>query len=215
MSLSGRALGCGEMSEELRKAHTAPDPLTQFRMWFDAAVDSGMLQPEAMVLATASTQARPSARTVLLKHYDERGFVFYTNYDSRKGNELAENPRATLLFPWLQLHRQVSVAGSVQRLSREESATYFHSRPHASQLGAWASERQSAAIPSRAVLERRFAEYAARWPEGVEVPLPDFWGGLRVVPEEVEFWQGRADRLHDRLRYREEGGAWIVERLSP
>ena len=204
------------MPDELREADVAADPIAQFRAWFGEVVESPVPQPEAMVLATAGSGGRPSARTVLLKQYDERGFVFYTNYGSRKGTELVHNPQATLLFPWLSLHRQVVVAGAVEWLSREESAAYFHTRPHGSQVGAWASERQSAVIGSRADLEERFSEYAARWPEGTEVPLPDFWGGMRVVPDEVEFWQGRADRLHDRLRYRREGaGAWIVERLSP
>lgn len=190
--------------------------MAQFDAWFTAATRSGLLQPHAMVVATASPQAWPSARTVLLKHYDSHGFVFYTNYDSRKGVELAANPRATLLFPWYALHRQVHVAGEVVRLAGEENAAYFHSRPRGSQLGAWASERQSAVIPSRDYLERRFADCAARWPEGTEVPVPDFWGGLRVVPYEVEFWQGRPDRLHDRLRYRWlQSGTWMLERLSP
>lgn len=194
----------------------AADPVEQFRVWFDVTAGSGMPQPDAMVLATASAAARPSVRTVLLKHYDNQGFVFYTNYGSRKGRELAENATASLLFPWYALHRQVVVAGDVVALGREESRTYFRSRPRGSKLGAWASEHQSAVIPSRAYLERRFDECAARWPEGTEVPLPEFWGGFRVVPDEVEFWQGRPDRLHDRLRYRlGPDGTWVVERLSP
>lgn len=151
-----------------------------------------------------------------LKHYDGDGFVFYTNYESRKGAELAENPHASLLFPWYALHRQVRVTGPVTLLDREESVAYFRSRPRGSQLGAWASERQSAVVPSRDYLEQRFGDCEQRWPEGTEVPLPDFWGGYRVVPDEVEFWQGRPDRLHDRLRYRRaRTGGWVLERLSP
>lgn len=200
----------------LDEADLAADPFTQFESWFAAAVDSGMPQPNAMVLATASVNARPSARTVLLKRYDERGFVFYTNHASRKGLELAENPRASLLFPWYALHRQVVVVGHTQWLSREDTAAYFRSRPRGSQLGAWASERQTAVVSSRAELENAFREHAARWPEGTEVPLPEFWGGAVVVPDEVEFWQARRDRLHDRLRYRlAQGGGWALERLSP
>lgn len=202
--------------EGLDEAEMAADPFRQFETWFAAAASSGMPQPNAMVLATASAGARPSARTVLLKHYGEQGFIFYTNYASRKGVELAENPRASLLFPWYVLHRQVVVAGDTRSLTRAESAAYFRSRPRGSQLGAWASERQSEVISSRAYLERTFDEAAARWPEGTEVPLPDFWGGTVVVPDEVEFWQGREDRLHDRLRYRlAEDGVWLLERLSP
>lgn len=194
----------------------AADPVVQFEAWFTAAAESRMTQPNAMILATASPEGRPSARTVLLKHFDDRGFLFYTNYGSRKGTELAENPRASLVFPWYSLHRQVLVAGDVDVLQRGESARYFHSRPRGSQLGAWASASQSAVIPSRDFLEQRFAECVARWPEGTEVPLPDFWGGFRVIPDELEFWQGRTDRLHDRLRYRRgPQGGWVLERLSP
>lgn len=200
----------------LLETAVSADPVEQFRVWFDAAAASGMPQPDAMVLATSSAAARPSARTVLLKHYDGRGFVFYTNYGSRKGRELAENAAASLLFPWYAMHRQVMVAGPVVVLGREESGAYFRSRPRGSQLGAWASEHQSAVVPSRDYLDRRFDECAARWPEGTAVPLPGFWGGFRVVPDEVEFWQGRPDRLHDRLRYRRgPDGTWVVERLSP
>lgn len=205
----------GDEADALSERDVPGDPVAQFGAWFAQALDSGMSQPHAMVLATASASARPSARTVLLKAHDERGFVFYTNYDSRKGAELAENPRASLIFPWYALNRQVLAVGEVQWLSRQESEVYFRTRPHGSKLGAWASERQSAVIPSREHLQARFADHAARWPEGTEVPLPEFWGGLRVVPDEVEFWQGRPDRLHDRLRYRRAGGSWIIERLSP
>lgn len=185
----------------------------QFGAWLTEAVDALLLEPNAVVLATADAAGRPSARTVLLKGYDESGFTIYTNYRSRKGRETAENPYASLVVPWLDLQRQVVVTGAVERVSREESAAYFRSRPRGSQLGAWASH-QSEVIASREVLDRRRAELEERF-AGCEVPVPDFWGGLRIVPETVEFWQGRADRLHDRLRYRREGDGWLVERLSP
>ena len=165
-----------------------------------------------MVLATVSGDGRPRARTVLLKSYDSGGFTFYTNRTSRKGTDLAEVPRACLLFPWHPIRRQVIVEGPVSALSTAESEPYFQSRPHGSQLGAWAS-RQSTVIGSRAELDDRYAELARRWPDGTDVPMPDFWGGYRVIPEVVEFWQGRPNRLHDRLRYRRDGGAWVIERL--
>lgn len=170
-----------------------------------------------MVVSTTDHEGQPSSRSVLLKGFDETGFIFYTNLQSRKGKELAGNPRCSLLFPWYTLHRQVIVCGSATKLSRADDAEYFASRPHGSQIGAWASE-QSAVIPDREFLEKRAAEREAQWPAGTEVPLPDFWGGFLVRAETVEFWQGRLDRLHDRLRYRRDGGAvggWVLERLSP
>jgi pyridoxamine 5'-phosphate oxidase len=186
--------------------------MTQFALWFEDAIAAGLPEPNAMILATSSAGGRPSARTVLLKGFDERGFVFFTNYESRKGRDLAENPRACLLFPWHPIRRQVRVEGRVVRVSREDSAAYFRSRPYGSRIGAWAS-RQSAVVASREDLDSRFDELARRWPD--DPPVPDFWGGYRVVPSEVEFWQGRTDRLHDRLRYRLTGGSWLRERLAP
>jgi pyridoxamine 5'-phosphate oxidase len=167
-----------------------------------------------MVLATVSASGRPRARTVLLKSYDSGGFTFYTNRTSRKGSDLAEVPRASLLFPWHPMHRQVIIEGTARPLSTQESEPYFRSRPRGSQLGAWTS-RQSTVISSRAELDSRYAELAERWPDGTEVPMPGFWGGYQVVPEVCEFWQGRVDRLHDRLRYRRADGRWVRERLAP
>ncbi|MBB2742225.1 UNVERIFIED_ORG: pyridoxamine 5'-phosphate oxidase [Microbispora rosea subsp. rosea] len=198
--------------EPLLESGMAADPVTQFALWFADAVAAGLPEPNAMVVATSSAGGRPSARTVLLKGFDERGFVFFTNYESRKGRDLGENPRACLLFPWHPIRRQVRVEGAVVRLPREDSAAYFHSRPYGSRIGAWAS-RQSAVVESREQLDARFRELAERWPQ--DPPLPDFWGGFRVVPAEVEFWQGQTDRMHDRLRYRRTGGTWTLERLAP
>ncbi|RBQ22017.1 pyridoxamine 5'-phosphate oxidase [Spongiactinospora rosea] len=198
--------------EPLLEADLAAEPVAQFATWFSDALDSGLPEPNAMVLATASAGGRPSARTVLLKGYSTQGFVFYTNYESRKGRDLAENARACLLFPWHPIRRQVRVEGPVVRLSRDETAAYFHSRPYGSRIGAWAS-RQSAVVGSREDLDARYEELAERWPD--DPPVPDFWGGFRVVPQEVEFWQGQTDRMHDRLRYRRSGGGWVLERLAP
>jgi pyridoxamine 5'-phosphate oxidase len=191
-----------------------PDPFVQFRHWFDDAVGAGLLEPNAMVLATADADGVPSARTVLLKGLDDRGFVLFTNHLSRKGRELRENPRASLVFPWFEIDRQVVVTGDVEEVDRAETEAYFRSRPHASRLGAWASE-QSAVIAGRAVLEERYAALEAQYPEGRDVPVPDHWGGFRVVPRTVELWQGRPSRLHDRLRYRRVAGRWVLERLAP
>ncbi|MFF7632312.1 pyridoxamine 5'-phosphate oxidase [Kitasatospora sp. NPDC008050] len=200
--------------EGLAEHELAPDPVTQFARWFDQAEQAGLVEPNAMVLSTADAEGRPSARTVLLKGVDERGFVFFTNYGSRKGTELTANPNAALLFPWHQIDRQVIVTGGVERTGRDETAAYFRTRPHGSQLGAWASE-QSSPVASREVLEQRFAELASRYPEGEGVPVPPFWGGYRVIPRAVEFWQGRPNRLHDRLRYTAGPDGWTVERLCP
>ena len=199
----------------LDAADVDPDPFVQFGRWLADVVASGVPDPGAMVLATADAAGIPSARTVLLKHVDGRGFVFYTNRTSRKGRELEENPHAALVFPWLAVRRQVLVSGSTEPVTDGEADAYFASRPRGSQLGAWAS-RQSAVVPDRQTIDAWFADAEARFGDG-PVPRPPFWGGWRVVPLAVELWQGRSDRLHDRLRYRRPapGEAWVLERLAP
>lgn len=207
----------------LELADLLPTPLAQFGSWFDEAVAVGLPEANAMIVATADPGGQPSARTVLLKDADARGFVFYTNLGSRKSQELAANPRASCVFPWFAMHRQVVVVGRVEEIGRAEAGEYFASRPHGSRLGAWAS-RQSAVIDGRADLDQRYVDLQEQYPEGAEVPLPGFWGGWLVRPESVEFWQGRESRLHDRLRFRAvdvgrvdlgDETAWRVERLSP
>ena len=197
----------------LSEADLAPTWHEQFARWFDDAATAGLAEPNAVVLATADVEGRPSARTVLLKAHDERGLVVFTNLTSRKGCEALANPHASLVFPWVELERQVVVVGLVEQVSRAETSDYFRSRPRGSQVGAWVSH-QSRVVAGREVLEQRAAELEERF-AGEQVPVPDFWGGLRVVPVTVEFWQGRPSRLHDRLRYRLEAGHWGVERLSP
>lgn len=197
----------------LHEEEVDPDPFKQFAIWFEQARKAEGIEPNAMTVATASAEGVPSARIVLLKGFDEQGFVFYTNYESAKGNELAANPRAALLFYWPHVERQVRISGSVTMISREESERYFHSRPLGSQIGAAASH-QSEILTDRAALEAEFARLERKY-AGSNVPLPDFWGGYRVAPEWIEFWQGRPSRLHDRLRYIREGGDWRVVRLSP
>ena len=190
------------------------DPIVQFEKWFREAWDENYPMPHAMSLATASAEGLPTVRTVLLKRYDPRGFVFFTNYGSRKAKQISDNPQAVLLFPWVRLGRQITVAGRVEKISKSESVQYFLSRPRGSQLSAWASA-QSNVISSRAILESAFATVKRRFAEG-EVPLPDFWGGYRVDPDSIEFWQNRKDRLHDRFLYnRGENGAWRIDRLTP
>jgi pyridoxamine 5'-phosphate oxidase len=202
--------------EGLAEAGLADTPVAQFARWFrQAATEGRLFEPNAMVVSTADAEGRPSSRTVLLKSFDERGFVFYTNYDSRKARDLAQNPYVSLLFPWHPMARQVIVQGVARRTGRDETAAYFRTRPHGSQLGAWASA-QSTVIATRAEIDAAYAELAARYPEGEQVPVPPHWGGFRVAPRSVEFWQGRENRLHDRLRYvAEPDGSWRVEWLSP
>ncbi|MEU8775021.1 pyridoxamine 5'-phosphate oxidase [Streptomyces sp. NPDC048606] len=201
-------------SEIVLEEGLADDPMAQFARWFRQAAVAHVFEPNAMIVSTADAAGRPSSRTVLLKRFDDRGFVFFTNYGSRKMREIDENPFASLLFPWHPIARQVVVTGSAERIGRDETAAYFRSRPHGSQLGAWASE-QSRVIGSREELDRRYAELAERYPEGEQVPVPPEWGGVRVVPDAVEFWQGHENRLHDRLRYVADDGEWRVERLCP
>ena len=191
-----------------------PDPILQFKQWFQDASDAGVFEPGAACLATAGRDAEPSARMVLLKGVESRGFIFFTNYGSPKARDLAENPRAALVVAWVELARQVRISGSDERISREESARYFESRPAGSRLSAWASH-QSEVIENRRVLEERMQSFQARFGDG-EIPLPPFWGGYCLSPDLIEFWQGRPDRLNDRLRYcRQAESRWIVERLEP
>jgi pyridoxamine 5'-phosphate oxidase len=201
-------------SSGLDEAMLLPDPHAMFDSWMADVIDAGLPEPTAMVLATVSAAGQPRARMVLLKAHDQGGFTFFTNRTSRKGSDLDEVPRASLLFPWHAIHRQVIVEGSVTPLAEEPSAAYYRTRPRGSQLAAWAS-RQSTVIGSRQQLEERYEEMERRWPEGAEVPLPDFWGGYLVAPQVIEFWHGRANRMHDRLRYRRSGENWVIERLAP
>jgi len=190
------------------------DPVEQFRLWFDQALSAGIAEPNAMALATVDSEGRPSQRTVLLKAYDARGFVFFTNYHSRKSRHLEGNAAASLIFPWVDLERQVIIGGKAERISSMESLRYYTSRPRGSQIGAWVS-RQSEVITSRKMLEMKWEEMKRKFASG-QIPLPDFWGGYRVVPAEIEFWQGRPNRLHDRFLYTRDGeGAWSLQRLSP
>ncbi len=198
----------------LSETDVLPDPVAQFGRWFDEAIDSKILEPNAFSLATATPDGRPSARTVLLKGFDKNGFVFFTNYESRKGNELELNPHAAMLFTWLDLQRQIRIEGRVEKISAGESKDYFQSRPRESQIGAWASP-QSRPIASRAVLEQKQQQLTEEYGGMEKLPLPPFWGGYRLVPNWFEFWQGRESRLHDRVVYRENAGGWAIGRLAP
>jgi pyridoxamine 5'-phosphate oxidase len=206
------------MRETLDESDVAPDPFRQFEHWFDEAVKAQLPEPNAMTLATVGADGRPAARIVLLKGFDAQGFVFFTNYASRKGRDLAAHAAASLLFFWAELERQVRIEGIVRKVTDAESSEYFASRPHASRLGAWASP-QSEPVASRAALEARFAETEARFRDaGDHVPRPPHWGGYLLVPDMLEFWQGRRSRLHDRVRYRHDAshpGAWTIDRLAP
>jgi pyridoxamine 5'-phosphate oxidase len=198
----------------LREIDVDPDPFKQFKTWFDQALTAQLPEPNAMTLATATIDGKPSARMVLLKDFSDRGFVFYTNYLSHKGQELATNPQAALVFWWAELERQVRIEGKVWQVSPQESDDYFHRRPINSQLGAWVSN-QSQIVASREVLAQRQVELKAQY-EQKTIPRPQHWGGFRVVPTEIEFWQGRPSRLHDRLLYRrQDDSSWLIERLSP
>ncbi len=211
-------MSIADLRREYRRAsldvrEVDPDPVVEFGLWLDQALRAELLEPYAMTLATASADGVPSARIVLLRQVDQRGFAFFTDYRSRKGRELADNPRASLVFYWAELERQVRVAGTVRKVTREESEAYFASRPEGSRLGAWASH-QSSVISSRTLLEEAVRELTARFGQG-PIPLPEHWGGYRVIPSEFEFWQGRENRLHDRVRYTRMRDAWRIERLSP
>lgn len=201
--------------ESLSEADVNPDPIVQFQHWFDQALEAQLIEPNAMALATVSYDGRPSVRMVLLKEIDGRDFVFYTNYESRKGQELAGNPYAALVFYWAELERQVRIEGEAGKVSRARSEAYFDTRPRGSQLGAWAS-CQSQVVGSKADLERKLAGLEAQYQGYAQVPAPEFWGGFGVKPVRIEFWQGRPDRLHDRLQYSfREDGSWRIDRLSP
>ena len=199
----------------LDETTVAPDPIRQFSAWYDEAVAAGVPEPEAMTLATATPAGRPSARVVLLRGFDARGFCFYTNYGSHKGRELTANPHAALTFHWPDLERQIRIEGRVEQTTAAESDEYFRTRPSTSRIGAWSSP-QSEVISDRGSLEALFARFRADHPDDSAIPRPPNWGGFRVVPERIEFWQGRPSRLHDRLRFRRDAdGAWVLERLAP
>ena len=199
--------------EPLLKEALDINPVNQFRLWFDDSRAAGVLEPNAMTLGTADASGRVSCRTVLLKAYDERGFVFFTNYGSRKARQISENPYASVLFPWVTLARQVEIAGPVEKISTKESLAYFLSRPFGSRLGAWVSD-QSEVISSRQILLSKFEDLKRRFAGG-EIPKPEGWGGYRILPETFEFWQGGHDRLHDRFIYRKSGGRWTIAQLAP
>jgi len=197
----------------LERDDLADDPLEQFELWFEEARATGLAEPNAMSVATATADGQPSLRTVLMKYFDRQGLVFFTNLESRKADEIAANPRVALLFYWLPLERQVAIRGTAERISRRETLRYFMKRPRGSQLGAWVSD-QSRVLTSRKILEMKLDEMRRRYADG-KIPLPSWWGGFRVRPHAVEFWQGRPNRLHDRFLYTLDGAAWRIERLAP
>ena len=201
-------------SHQLDLSQVNEDPILQFQQWFEAALEAEVPEPNAMTLATVGPNHRPSARTVLVKGFDQKGFVFYTNYESQKGKELLANPFAALVFCWLELERQVRIEGKVEKISRADSLQYFTSRPKGSQIGAWASP-QSEVIAGRGVMEELQKELEEKYAAAENLPLPPHWGGYVVIPDKIEFWQGRSSRLHDRLRYTLEGGEWRIDRLAP
>ncbi len=199
-------------SGSFNEANAEKDPFTQFKTWFDDAMSVNLIEPTAMILSTSSKEGVPSSRVLLLKHFDSRGFVFFSNYESRKGREIEINPNAAMLFFWDRLERQIRIEGTVEKISQEESNEYFQTRPYKSRLGAWAS-KQSEILPKRFTLIRKVASLMLKYP--VNVPLPPFWGGYRLIPNTFEFWQGRENRLHDRIRYQKSGEDWIISRLYP
>ena len=201
------------MSHGLMRSTLNPNPISQFELWYTQATDSGIFEPNALSLATADADGQPWIRTVLLKLYDETGFVFFTNYESAKAQQINTNNRVALLFPWVALGRQVKISGTAAKIPTVESMKYFASRPRGSQIGAWASH-QSQVISSRSLLDAKFDEIKRKFASG-EVPLPDFWGGYRVTPFEIEFWQARDSRLHDRFVYTKNDGGWGIERRAP
>ena len=213
MSTSIADLRLNYSLKQLNESEVNADPIVQFQTWFDEAVAAQLPEPNAMTLATATKAGVPSARIVLLKGLDSRGFVFYTNYESRKGEELVENPHAAIVFLWAALERQVRIEGRVEKVSDAETEAYFHSRPLSSQLGAWSSD-QSRVVDDRTVLEQRFQDFQDKY-ANQEIPRPPHWGGFRVIPHQIEFWQGRPSRLHDRLRYRLSSNHWQIDRLAP
>ncbi len=201
------------IKDGLLESDVDPNPFKQFSVWFDQATKSGILEPNAMSHATVDPQGQPSIRIVLLKGVDERGFVFFTNYGSRKGKDMESNPKSALLFFWGELERQVRIEGVIEKIDEAQSKAYFDSRPEGSRIGAWSSD-QSEVVPSRDYLEHRFAENTALY-AGKQIPMPAYWGGYRLVPHTFEFWQGRGSRMHDRIRFRHIDGNWIIDRLSP
>ena len=214
MNLSVANLRQNYIRSGLKKTDIDPNPIRQFTLWFQQALNAQLPEPNAMTLATVASNGQPSARIVLLKHFDEQGFVFYTNYHSLKGRQLVDNPQAALVFWWAELERQVRIEGKVAKTSKDESDKYFHSRPQGSQIGALVSN-QSQIIKNREVLDSKLAQLTSKYQEQ-EIPCPDHWGGFRVIPQAIEFWQGRPNRLHDRLCYRlTEENIWEIERLAP